>query len=35
MHPLSDYDEYSGLSNKRVGWNKMCRLENWAKFECF
>ena len=23
----------SALSNKRAGWNKMCRLENWAKFE--
>ena len=26
---------YSSLSNKRAGWNKMCRLENWAKFGVF
>ena len=26
---------YSGLSNKRARWNKMCRLENWAKFKSF
>ena len=26
---------YSSLSNKRAGWNKMCRLENWAKFGSF
>ncbi len=23
------------LSNKRVGWNKTCGLEYWAKFENF
>ena len=27
--------KYSSLSNKRAGWNKMCRLENWAKFGKF
>ena len=26
---------YSSLSNKRAGWNKMCRVENWGKFESF
>ena len=26
---------YSGLPNKRAGWNRMCRLENRTKFESF
>ena len=26
---------YSSLSNKHVGWNKTCRLENLAKFGNF
>ena len=26
---------YSTLSNKRAGWNKVCRLENSAKFGNF
>ena len=25
-------EKYSTLSNKRAGWNKVCRLENSAKF---
>ena len=25
------FGQYSSLSNKRAGWNKMCRLENLVK----
>ena len=29
------FSAYSSLSNKRAGWNKVCRLENWTNFESF
>ena len=29
---LNSPNTYSTLSNKRAGWNKVCRLENSAKF---
>ena len=32
---LQFLDYYSTLSNKRAGWNKMCRLENSAKIGNF
>ena len=43
IHPLNLYQiikslsfrGYSTLSNKRAGWNKMCRLENSAKIGNF
>ena len=29
---LNQEEGYSTLSNKRAGWNKMCKLENSKKF---
>ena len=32
---FASVSKYSILSNKRAGWNKVCRLENLAKFGNF